>query len=265
MYGFIGIGNMATAIIKGMVSSGFDSDQIVGYDHHKSNSNFLANELGIRVANSQKELIEMSDIIVLAVKPNVLTNIIKTIKNDIENRNILIISIAVGIPLEFYEKKISPTLPIFRVMPNINALFNSSTTGICTNSTSENDYKKVAAMFSTIGSVTKIDESYFGIFGALAGSTPAFIYLYANALKTAAVKAGMNKDLARNIIGETIFGSANTIIKSDEGLWDLIDKVTSPGGTTIEGISTLQKNNFEATVIKGFEAILEKDKKIKEK
>ena len=265
MYGFIGVGNMATAIIKGMVKNGFEPGEIAGYDHHRSHTDKLSEETGIRVAASQKELIEMSDILVLSVKPHVLTGIIDTVREDIGDRKMIVVSIAVGIPLEFYEKQLPENLPVFRVMPNINALFNGSTTGICSNSDKAEDFRIVEDMFATIGSVSRIDEGMFGIFGVIAGSTPAFVYLYANALKTAAVKAGMNKDIARAIIAETIQGSANTILKSDKGLWDLIDMVTSPAGTTIEGINALQQNSFEATVINGFDAILEKDRKIREK
>jgi len=265
MYGFLGTGNMAKAIIKGMVSSGFEPNKIIGFNRTKEKAEKLEAEFKIKVASSQKELIEQSDVLILAVKPYVLKDIIKSIKDNIGNREVLIISLAVGIPLNFYETNLPSGLQIFRVMPNINAMFNSSTTGVCTNSKSIEDYKKVEEIFSTIGSVSKIEEEQFSIFAALAGSTPAFVYLYANALKTAAIKAGLDKESARKIIGETIKGSANTILESDDGLWDLIDRVTSPKGTTIEGITTLQENSFESTVIKGFDAILEKDKLIREK
>ena len=116
-----------------------------------------------------------------------------------------------------------------------------------------------------MGSITEIPEGQFSIFGVIAGSSPAFAYLYIDSLARAAVKAGMPKDKALQIAAQTVFGSAKMVMESEEHPWKLVDMVCSPGGTTIEGICSLEENGFETAVHKAFDAVLAKDKLIRSK
>ena len=120
----------------------------------------------------------------------------------------------------------------------------------------------VKAVFATIGSVAEIPENHFGIFSVIGGAAVAFHYMYMDALARAALKAGMPKKQALEIVAETVKGSAEMVLKSGEAPWPLVDQVCSPGGTTIEGVTTLQAKGFEAAAVAAFDAVLEKDKKI---
>jgi pyrroline-5-carboxylate reductase len=265
-YGFIGAGNMASAIIKGMVKSGINSSDITVFNKSQQKADALKAECGVTVAGSQKELIESVDVIILSVKPQVLDNIIGTIKTDIGNKKPLIISIAVGKTIEYLEAGLGADNSIVRVMPNINAKVLMSTSGYCPNTLVTTEQEQIVEkLFATVGSVTKIPETMFSIFGVIAGSSPAFAYLYIDVLARAAQRAGMPKKQALEIAANTVLGSAKMVLESSEHPWELVDQVCSPGGTTIEGIYALEDNGFESTIVKAFDAVMAKDKAIQGK
>ena len=173
------------------------------------------------------------------------------------------VSIAAGKTLAYLAENLPKDMPIVRVMPNINAKIGASTTGICHNdAVTAEQLEAVKAVFATIGSVAEIPENHFGIFSVIGGASVAFAYMYMDALARAALKAGMPKKQALEIAAETVKGSAEMVLKSGEAPWSLVDQVCSPGGTTIEGVTTLQAKGFEAAVVAAFDAVLEKDKKI---
>lgn len=266
IYGFLGTGNMASAIIRGMVKGGYKGSSINVYNITRAKTEKLAEECGVKVCNSQSQLIEESDVLILSVKPQVLTGLMKSIKADLTGRKHLIISIAVGKTLEFLEKGLGEDEAIVRVMPNINAKVLASTSGFCANDNVTDEQKEIVKdLFSQIGSVSEIPESMFSIFGVIAGSSPAFVYLYIDSLARAAQRAGMPKAQALEFAAQTVYGSAKMVMESGTHPWELVDMVCSPGGTTIEGVYALEDNGFEATVFKGFDAVLAKDKLIQTK
>lgn len=263
--GFIGAGNMANAIIKGMtIGTGkYQGSSIYAYNRSIIKTELLNKECGINSCLSLKEVVEQSDVIILAVKPLVLTEVIPQVICYLNERKPLIISIAVGKTLSYFEDYFGEDTPIARVMPNINAKVGASTSAFCSCKAVTDKHKRIInELFSTIGTITEIEESLFSIFGVVAGSAPAFAYLYIDALARAAQKAGMSKKQALEIAAQSVLGSSKMILESHEHPWALIDQVCSPGGTTIEGITTLQSNAFESTITKGFDAILSKDKLI---
>jgi pyrroline-5-carboxylate reductase len=262
-YGFLGSGNMASAIINGMIKNGFCKGyDILVFNRTVEKAEKLSKQCGVKVCSSQKELIENSDVFIISVKPNVLDEIASSIKADLGDRKPLIISIAVGKTLDYLKDNLG-SKAIVRVMPNINAKVLASESGYCANGNCTPEQKKIVYdMFSAIGSAIEIPEKFFGIFGVIAGSSPAFAYIYINALAKAAVKAGMPKAQALEIAANTVLGSAKMVLESNEHPCSLTDMVCSPGGTTIEGVCALDELGFENTVIKAFDAVLEKDKKI---
>lgn len=266
-YGFIGAGNMAGAIIKGMVLENNEiAKNIFVTSLNGISSKKLSDEYNVNALNSSEDVIKNSDILILAVKPHILTEILPKLKEEINERKPLIISLAVGKTLEFLENILGKSLPIVRVMPNINAKVQASLSGYCKNDCVSEEQKEIMEkIFNSVGSVMEISENQFSIFGVIAGSSPAFAYLYIDTLARAAVKAGMNKKQALEIAAKTVLGSAKMIAESNEHPFDLIDQVCSPGGTTIEGICTLQSNGFEGSVFKAFDAVIEKDNLIKSK
>lgn len=264
-YGFIGAGNMASAIIKGMTigTKSFDGKNIYACALHKSTTDKLSEECGINSCKNASEVIEKSDVLILAVKPAVLADVVPPIKNKILRKNPLVISIAAGKTLAYLQDLLGNELAIVRVMPNINAKVGCSTSGFCTTDNVFSEQKEIVkVLFETIGSITEIPEKLFGIHGVLGGAAPAFAYLYIDALARAAVKAGMPKKQALELTAQTVLGSAKMVLESGEHPWELIDQVCSPGGTTIEGICSLEGNEFESTLHKAFNAVYEKDKKL---
>ena len=264
-YGFIGAGNMAGAIIKGMTvgTGSVEGKNIFVYDLSKPAAQKLADTCQITVCDSPEAVIESSDVIVLAVKPNVLEGAVKGFKDVLLKKAPLVISIAAGKTLEFLQELISEDISIVRVMPNINAKVGCATSAFCTTDNVSDEQKEtVKAMFSAVGSITELPEKLFAIHAVIGGAAPAFAYLYIDALSRAALKAGMPKAQAIELTAQTVMGSAKMVLESGEHPWALIDQVTSPGGTTIEGICSLEASGFEAALHKAFDAVYEKDKKL---
>lgn len=264
-FGFIGAGNMAGAIIKGMTigTKSYKGEDICITSKTVTSAEKLANACGATAFNRMDSVVLCSDVLVLAVKPHVLAEILPAIKEDIVRKKPLVVSIAAGKPLDYLASLLPEGTPIVRVMPNINAKIGAATSGMCVNEYVTEEQKKIVKeVFETIGAVIEVEENHFGIFTVLAGSAPAFAYLYMDALARAAVKAGMPKKQALEIAAATVEGSAKMVLESGEHPMALVDQVCSPGGTTIEGVAALQASGFEATLTQAFDAVLEKDNRI---
>lgn len=264
-FGFIGAGNMAGAIVKGMTigTKSYDGKDIFITSKTVTSAQKLADACGAVAVKTAVEVVAESDVLVLAVKPHVLASIVPELKDEIAAKKPLVVSIAAGKTLDYLAELLPAETPIVRVMPNINAKIGAATNGMCVNGYVTDEQKAVVrGMFETIGTVIEVDENHFGIFTVLAGSAPAFAYMYMDALARAAVKAGMPKKQALEIAAATVEGSAKMVLESGEHPMALVDQVCSPGGTTIEGVAALQANGFEATLTKAFDAVLEKDNKI---
>ena len=262
--GFIGAGNMAGAILRGAVASGnFDPADLGAFDIDSAKTDSLHRELGIRSFASAQELVEKCDAVVLAVKPKLFPQVIGGIRQPVREKAPLVISIAAGKTIGDIEGffEFEPTL--VRVMPNINARAGASMSAYCPNervSAEQEDF--VRRLLSSFGQSIKLTEDYFPLFGVIAGSAPAFAYMFIDALARAGVKHGMAKQQALRIAAQTVLGSAELILKSDEHPWSLIDSVCSPGGTTIEGIAVLEERGMDTAVMKAVDAAIEKDSKI---
>lgn len=261
-YGFIGAGNMVSAIIKGMTigTKSFEGSDIYVSSKNGTSAQNLAKECGCNYCETNIEVASNCDILILGVKPHILETVFLEIKKVLQEKSPIIVSIAAGKTIDYLESFLKENSPVIRVMPNINSKIGASTTGICVNKYVSNDVKNdVIDVFKSVGSVVEVDESHFAIFSVIGGASVAFAYLYMDALAHAGLKAGMTKKQALEVTAETVLGSAKMILESGESPWNLIDQVCSPGGTTIEGICSLQDNNFEATIVKAFDAVLAKD------
>lgn len=258
-YGFIGLGNMATAIIGGMVKSGeFKSDTIFGFDVSKERKDLLNKGFNVLPKESAAQLATDCDVIVLSVKPQVITSVIEQIKGCIKNK--IVISIAAGKTIEFLENGLGSEQSIIRVMPNINALVGAATSAYTTTANTTPQQKAVVEkIFGTVGTIVELPEKLFSIFTAIGGSSPAFAYIYIDALARAGVHYGMTKQQALSVAASTVYGSAKMIMESGIHPMELCDRVCSPAGTTIDGVLSLQDSGFEAAVNKAIEAVVKKD------
>lgn len=262
--GFIGCGNMATAIIDGIISSNFENaDNVSAFDVSNKAIEQAKKMYGINICNSETDIISNSNIIILAVKPNVIGSVLTKIDSALSEKKPLIVSIAAGKTISYIEEFLTEKQRIIRVMPNINAKVAEAMCAYCGNDACLKDDKiYISSLLSKIGKSLELDESYFPLFGVLGGCAPAFAYMFIDSLARAGVKNGMKKDDALKIAAQTVYGSAKMILESDEHPWKLIDSVCSPGGTTIEGVTSLQADGFEAAVCNAVDKALDKDKKL---
>jgi len=265
--GFIGSGNMATAIIRGMVGNGTDSRSVYISDIDPAKVGELASECGVTIAADNCEIVKNCELIVLAVKPHLIKPVLEECGHLLDAATHTLISIAAGVTLEMLEGFADlPKIPVIRVMPNVNSAICLGMTAICKNDFVKTpSYEFIKQAFEKIGKVAELEENFFPLFAALAGSSPAFTYLFIDSLAKAAHKAGLPKTVATGIAAQAVLGSAALVLESGKHPQELIDSVCSPGGTTIEGICTLEKEGFPASIVACIDACMAKDKAIMEK
>lgn len=261
-YGWIGLGNMAQAIIKGMLNSGrYEASTILGYNRSLKKTNFLQENYGIIGCQQVNQLLD-SDVIILGVQPQQLDAVYEDLRGQLQP-NQLVISLAAGKTITSIQQGLQHK-QVCRVMPNINAIAGASTTGLAVAPEVTAYMKKIAVqLFESVGSVIDIPEQQFDIFSAIAGASPAFTYLYIDSLARAAVLEGMDKTLALEIAANAVLGSAKMVLESNEHPWALVDQVCSPGGTTIQGVTSLQNNHFASTIYEAVNAVIQRDRILK--
>ncbi|KXH86959.1 pyrroline-5-carboxylate reductase [Sporosarcina sp. HYO08] len=267
--GFIGTGNMATAIARGMVTNHFvEGEKVYLFDVLSDKVKALGQEIGGQVCNSTKQLLQEVDVVVLSVKPDIIEKVLVESKSIILERKPLIVSIAAGTPLAKISGylNVSDPLAIVRVMPNVNATIGLGAAAVCGNEyVTEQQLDYVVRLFESVGKAWVVEESHFSNFTALAGSSPAYAYLFIDSLARAGVKHGLPKELATQFAAQAVLGSAQMILESGENPWTLIDRVCSPGGTTVAGLLALEEEAFTGTIVKGIDATINRDKEMNEK
>ncbi|MGN7476807.1 pyrroline-5-carboxylate reductase [Solibacillus silvestris] len=258
-FGFIGLGNMATAIIHGMITSRqFNASDIYGINRSREKTNILVDKYEIQTAVSIEKLMEQVQVIIVAVKPQTFDALLPTMKQFIRDDHI-VISIAAGKTLDYLHNELGAKTAIFRVMPNINATIGASTSCYSTITANEKQKTVIEKLFATIGTIVELPENLFSIFTTIGCASPAFTYLYIDSLARAAVREGMTKEMALEIAASSVLGSAKMVLQSDTHPWALIDQVCSPGGTTIQGVTSLQVNHFESTIYEAVDAVTNRD------
>lgn len=258
-YGFIGLGNMASAIIHGMITSNqFASTDVYGINRSPEKTTKLVNKYAIQAAASIEQLVQEVDVIIIAVKPQMFEDVMPAIQQHLTDQQV-VISIAAGKSLDYLHAQLGQNTPIFRVMPNINATIGASTSCFSTLSATDEQKAMIEQLFSTVGTIIELPEKLFSIFTTIGCASPAFTYLYIDSLARAAVREGMPKDMALEIAASSVLGSAKMVLESDSHPWALIDQVCSPGGTTIQGVTSLQVNHFESTIYDAVDAVTNKD------
>lgn len=262
--GFIGCGNMASAIICGIIDNkAVNAEEVNVFDVYAPATDSIKAKYNINVFSNEEEIVKNSDTVVLAVKPNILSSILKKIDGALGNKDTLIISIAAGKSTEFIADELTHDNRIIRVMPNINAKVSEAICAYTANAKATDDDKKLTEkIFSAVGKIIYLEENYFPLFGVLGGCTPALAYMFIDELARAGVKNGMKKDVALKISAQAVLGSAKMILESDEHPYELIDKVCSPGGTTIEAVTSLQESEFNSAIHKAVDKAVEKDSKL---
>ena len=262
--GFIGCGNMASAIIDGIIKNNItDEKEINVFDVFYPALEALTSKYDVILCESASDVVKNSDAVILAVKPNIIASVLDDINYALEEKSTLLISIAAGKTIDFIRNSLSHDNRIIRIMPNINAKVGEAISAYTANSSATKEDKELCEkFFGGVGKVMYLDEALFPLFGVIGGCSPAFAYMFIDSLARAAVKNGMKKEIALQISAQAVLGSAKMILESNEHPWELVDKVCSPGGTTIEGVTSLQQDGFENAVINAVNKAVEKDKKL---
>ncbi len=243
--GFIGAGNMATALIKGLISSKlYKSEQINASDVDPDKLSEMSRQFGITGQSSNKELVNNSQIIILSVKPQIVKEVLEDIKDDIKDSH-TIISIAAGIPLKAIEDILRKDVPLIRVMPNTPALIQKGVSVLAAGKkVSGADLLKAENIFKEVGKTIIVKEKMMDAVTAVSGSGPGFIFKIMEDYVNAAKKVGFDEQISLKLVMQTFLGATQLAEKSDQTLTKLREMVTSPGGTTEAGLRVLNEKGI---------------------
>jgi pyrroline-5-carboxylate reductase len=253
--GFLGAGNMAAALIKGLLHGGvLPPERIVASDVKAERLEQLHAAHGIRTTMDNHALLRESDVLVLAVKPQVVDKVLTEVGGDVRPDQ-LVVSVAAGVPIEALEGRLAKGSRVVRAMPNTPATVQAGATAIAGGAHASNDDLRVAReLFEAVGRVVVLDEGLLDAVTGLSGSGPAYVMLIIEALADGGVKVGLHRDTALLLAAQTVFGSARLLLETGEHPGRLKDMVTSPGGTAIAGLHTLESGALRKTLIDAVEA-----------
>ena len=242
--GFIGGGKMASAIMKGVINSGFcPKENILVSDKNEQALSNLKTEYGVKTTLDNIEVVKNSDVILFAVKPFVLCDVLEELKEHITNKQ-LVLSIAAGISIETIEN-ILGNIPVIRIMPNTPALVNEGMSAVCKGHYADDNQVKLATeIFSKVGKVIESEEKYIDIITAISGSGPAFYYYIIDEIAKAGEKLGLDYQTCLKLSAQTAFGSAKMVMESGVNPEQLIINVTTPGGCTAVGNEVLKEQKI---------------------
>lgn len=263
---FIGAGNMGEALVSGLVGSqAARPADIICTDIRPEVLTSLSEKYGVVTMTSNMDAIKASEIVVYAVKPQILAPVLKETA-DCLDKSKLIISIAAGVPLAAIESVLHKELRLIRAMPNIAAFVKESATAIAAGkNTLENDIHLAKAIFDSVGKCIFIEENILmDAITGLSGSGPAYIFMVVDALADAGVKMGLYRKESLLLATQTVLGAAKLLLESNEHPGQLKDRVTSPGGTAIAGIHTLEKGGLRTTLINAVEVATKRSKTLGE-
>ena len=256
--GFIGAGNMASAMIGGLSSVGVDGKNLYVFDPNQQNCQRLAELYGVTHCAGNEEIIRQCDAIVLAVKPQVMQSVLAPLTDNFNERNILLISIAAGISCQHIETWLNSKSAIVRVMPNTPAVVNAGASGLFANERVSEEQKELSfKLLKAIGSAIWVEnEADINTVTALSGSGPAYFMLFIQSLIESGIQAGLKPDDAAQLAIDTCTGTAKLIQQSDVKITQLIKNVTSPNGTTEAALNSFAENQFSTIVKDAFQAAL---------
>jgi pyrroline-5-carboxylate reductase len=249
---FIGGGNMAGSLIGGLITDGWDPARIRVADTSTQRLEQLEQQFSIKTTTSNTDAIDQADIVVLAVKPQVIKSVAQELADIVAQQQPLVISIAAGIPASALGNWLGKSTAIVRAMPNTPAMVQSGATALYANTHINEDQRSIAeSILRAVGIVIWVDdEAQMDAVTALSGSGPAYFFLFMEALQMAGQELGLPKDTARLLALQTAFGAAKMALESNEDAATLRHQVTSPGGTTEHAIRTFQEGALETLVSK---------------
>lgn len=259
--GFIGAGNMAGALIRGLVRAGLPSAQVQAFDKDSEKTKALESELGIHVGSSAAEVVEASSVVVLGLKPALICAVSSEHAKRAQGR--LWLSVAAGITSAQIERALGGDARVVRAMPNTPALIGEGATGLCGGRhATEEDLDLAQTLLDAAGMTVRVTESMMDAVTAVSGSGPAFVMLVIEAMTDGGVRAGLPRPLAQALAAQTVRGSATMLQQTGKHPGELKDMVTSPGGTTIAGVEALEARGLRGALIAGVVAAAERSREL---
>src|SRR3990167_3725241 len=260
----IGTGNMGTSLIGGLIKSGYPSDKIWGTCPNKEKLEHLHQYFHIHTSTNNIKACESAEVILFAVKPNILKEVAAELASLIQSRHPLIISIVTGIQTQNIQAWLGEDIPIVRAMPNTPALINAGATALYANTLVDHSQRNIAeSILRSVGvAVWLQEESLLDIVTAISGSGPAYFFLIMEAMQQIAQKLGLSSKIASLLIKETALGAARMAIESDYSLEELRQKVTSPGCTTEKAVSVLEENQIRKIFKNAIDAAVKRSQEL---
>lgn len=273
--GFIGAGNMGQALIKGILKKGLVKPQNIIVGDLDKDKLHVISELGVAIARDNREAIEKGDIIILAVKPKDVEGVLKEISDSLQGLFSpasgklpkLIISIAAGITTAYIEEHLGKDIPVVRVMPNTPALIGEGMTAISRGRfAGEEEERMTEEIFQGVGKTVKVREGLMDAVTVVSGSGPAYVVTVMESLVEAGVKEGLTRDLAQELVSQTVLGAARMAVETGEELSALREMVTSPGGTTEAALKVFNKRKrLKNLLAKGVRAAAKRARELSKK
>lgn len=263
--GFIGTGQMATSLASGFLKTQtVRPEQLFGYDLLSEASNRFAKITGGQAVASIAELVQLSEVVVLSVKPQQMHEVLHSLAAiRAHGSNRLWISIAPGIPITAYLKELGTTARLVRVMPNTPCNVGEGVCGYCVSEgATEDDAALAQNLLSTVGLAIRFPERQLDAVVGLSGSGPAYVYMMIEAMADGGVKMGLSRELSLKLSAQTVLGAAKMVIQTGEHPAILKDRVCSPRGTTISGVASLEKSSFRSAVIGAVESATLRSKEL---
>jgi pyrroline-5-carboxylate reductase len=263
---FLGAGNMAEALVKGLLRAGTaDQAEVVCAEPRAERREELAKRYGVAMVDSNLEAAEQSDIVVLSVKPQTMDDLLDEIAPAIDHRK-LVISIAAGFSIQSIARKLGAGVRIVRTMPNTPALVGAGATALARGAhATDADLGEAKKLFEAVGIAHVVDEHLLDAVTGLSGSGPAFTFLAIEALADGGVKVGLARPVAMALAAQTVMGAAKLVIETGEHPGRLKDQVTSPGGTAIAGVHALEEGGLRAALIAAVEVATRRSRELGEK
>ncbi|MDR2056613.1 MAG: pyrroline-5-carboxylate reductase [Desulfovibrio sp.] len=265
--GSIGVGNMAGAILRGLIAHGFaPAKNICAHDRDEAKLRDFAGETGIKTCKSNAEVITRASAVLLAVKPGDMPDLLASLRAEILARRPLLLSIAAGTTLgsiaQWLEDK-KGAVPVVRAIPNVNARVGAGVAGICPNSAvTAKQLAWAESFFSALGRAIRIEEDKFSIFQAVACASPAWAFMFIEGLARGGLRRGLSKEQATIAAAQAVLGSARLVLETGQPPSVLLDTVCSPGGTTIAGVAALEEGALIGTLMKAVDSCYERDLEI---
>ncbi len=261
--GFIGTGNMGTAIIKGYLKKNPEvSGNLAAFDADTEKAAQLSRETGIRICADTVELAGCSDIIVLAVKPNTYEAVLGFLSGHFTPDK-TVISMAAGISTGYIERFFDHPVKVVRIMPNTPALVNEGMTALCRNKlVSDEEFHQIAELFDSIGKTEAVSETLMDAVTGVSGSSPAYVYMFIEALAEAGIAQGLPERQSYKFAAQSVLGAAKMVLETGIHPNELRDMVCSPGGTTIEAVKALQGNGFREDIFEAVQAAVDKSRRM---